>query len=140
MTFAAGGVASLAGCTTGTRPTTDTDTPASTTTVATRRPTTTADDPIEVRVANDRATTVAVEVRVHHTDELLVDRTLSVAPGEYESVDSGIRRVGEYRLAVVLDGERAVDRTLAVDGYDVRTGANVIVEVTASDVRLLREE
>jgi hypothetical protein len=86
-------------------------------------------------VSTARTTTVTVT----RGGERMAHGAVDVPPGGRETVDSGIDRPGAYAFHVDVADGPDLSRTLSIEDYDLRTGANVVV--TLGDVvEILIEE
>ena len=111
--------------------TTPTDTPADVTPPP--------DDPILLVLANGD-TSATVTVTVARDDTTVFDETVSLAAEERRELDPGIDSVGEYELAVSVEGGRERSTPLSIEAYDVRHGSNAIVELGGEEIQVLVEE
>jgi hypothetical protein len=97
------------------------------------------DDPILLVLANgDESTTVTVTVT--RDDGAVFERTVSLAADERRELDPGTDSVGDYALAVSVEGGPERSAQLAIEPYDVRQGSNAIVELGGEEIRILLEE
>ena len=127
----------LAGCAT--------PSPSDEQTAPTEKPTTTSeptpppDDPILLVLANGDAS-ATVSVTVTRGDETVFEQTVSLAADERRELDPGIDAVGDYELAVAVEGGPERSSPLTIEAYDVQQGSNAIVELGGEEIRILLEE
>ncbi|MFC7027511.1 hypothetical protein ACFQJ5_07790 [Halomicroarcula sp. GCM10025324] len=150
-------VASLAACSAPSSPGTDdgttTDTSTRTVTPATEStatpstdPTQTEavtpdpDDPIAVDLYNTTEETLTVQVTVTESERVLLDRSLSVAPADEPSLDTGISQTGSYEVTVAIEDGPSVTDPFPVGPYDIRMGSNAVVELSLEQIRIYFEE
>lgn len=109
---------------TATRTVTPSTTPDRTPTVTN---TDTPTDPVMVRLANDRDTSVTLTATVTSGNRTLLETERELMGNSAVEVETGIDSVGEYQVRIeIADGDTAT-ATFSYNDYDVRTGSNIIV-------------
>jgi len=97
-------------------------------------------DGVLIRVVNATDAELSVTLTVTRGGATRVERSVTLAPDERTYVDPAIDETGDYELAVGTDGGREKSRPFVVDDYDLRTGANLVVEITDEDILILQME
>lgn len=90
-------------------------------------PSDTPTDPVMIRLANDRDTSVTVSAIVTSGSRTLLEVERELMGNSAVEVETGITSVGEYEARIELaDGDTAT-ATFSWNDYDIRTGSNIIV-------------
>jgi len=88
--------------------------------------------------------TASTEKRGHLTlsmsSETIFETEFEVNSGERQSLNSGITEIGQYELTVATESASEASLRFSVGAYDLKAGTNLIVEISADDIRILLEE
>lgn len=98
------------------------------------------DDPILFVLSNDTDAQRTVTLRLTRTDRTFIDETVALASGGSREYDSDIRSPGEYELVVTVEDGPERTMTLDIEEFDVGSGSNHFVRVTAEGIDVYREE
>jgi hypothetical protein len=96
-------------------------------------------DDVVIVVSNSREAPLDVTLTLTSGDDDVYTDTVAVDAGERRPVDPGIDAEGTYTLLVTLSYGTEHARSFDVEAYDLRTGANLIVDID-DRVRVLMEE
>jgi hypothetical protein len=136
----------VAGCTAPGEPTTDETVIPTSSETATSTETPSADvtpdpdDPMLFVLSNGTERELTLTLRLTRADQTFIDETVMLAADGSREYDSGVRSPGEYELVASVDGGPERTMTLDIEAFDIESGANHYVQVTADDITVYWEE
>jgi len=103
-------------------------------------PTVDPDDPILFVLSNETDDELTVTLRLTRSDQTLINETATLGAGGSREYDSGITSPGEYELVTTVENGPERTMTLDIGDFDVESGANHFVSVTADGIDVAWEE
>ena len=124
-----GGCASLSGSSPN-----GTDTSPTTATPTSENPSAASPEDILILLDNGTSAEITVHVTITEQGSILTEKELQVSSGGFAQVNSKIEDLGNYELAVDVDGREKQTYSFDIGEYNLRTGSNVWVWIAENQI------